>query len=173
MRNRDERISLVAIDDTQQSANPVAISASAIGPGKRVTLHFALYLREGELIDSNFDKPPVVFTVGDGNLLPGFEQALYGLEAGAQQDVLLNPAQAFGAINDDNIQRFPRYRFPPDLALCRGLVVDFGDASGNTQAGVVGDFDAATVCVDFNHPLAGRHIRFSVHIHRVENEEAI
>ena len=167
MVNDSARISLVEIDGSQ----PPASSADAIGPGKRVTLHFALRLADGELIDSNFDKAPVVFTVGDGNLLPGFERVLFGLEAGAQQESLLPPDQAFGEINDDNVQHFPRYRFPPDLALSKGLVIDFKDASGNTQAGVVGHFDADMVSVDFNHPLAGRHILFSVRIQQVENVE--
>ena len=48
-----------------------------IGPGKTVTLHFAIKLEDGQIVDSNFDKEPAVFTVGDGNLLEGFEKALF------------------------------------------------------------------------------------------------
>ena len=139
-----------------------------IGPGKTVTLHFALTLENGEPVDSNFDKVPVCFNVGDGNLLPGFEQALMGLKAGDEDKVLLAPGSAFGAINEDNIQRFPRYQFPPDLALAAGLVINFADAAGNNQAGVVRQFDSAWVEVDFNHPLAGRSILFKFHIYDVQ-----
>ncbi len=142
-----------------------------IGPGRRVTLHFELRLDSGEVVDSNFGLEPVTFTVGDGNLLPGFEQALFGLAADAQREFALEPELAFGAVNEDNVQSFPLYRFPPDLTLAPGVMVEFADAAGNTQAGVVRNAGKQKVEVDFNHPLAGRTIRFSVHVHKVERPE--
>ena len=54
----------------------------SIGPDTQVTLHFAIELEDGSLVDSTFDKTPATFIVGDGNLLPGFEQALFGLTQG-------------------------------------------------------------------------------------------
>lgn len=139
-----------------------------IGPGARVTLHFSLALTNGEIVDSNFHKAPVTFTIGDGSLLPGFEETLFGLVVGARREVMLEPEQAFGAVNEDNVQRFPLYQFPPDLALSPGLMVEFGDAAGNQQAGVVRSIDKQYVDVDFNHPLAGRSILFSVHVHEIQ-----
>ncbi|MFP6833346.1 MAG: FKBP-type peptidyl-prolyl cis-trans isomerase, partial [Porticoccaceae bacterium] len=55
-----------------------------IEQGIRVTLYFSLKLENGETVDSNFDGKPATFTLGDGNLLPGFEAPLVGLEVGAQ-----------------------------------------------------------------------------------------
>jgi FKBP-type peptidyl-prolyl cis-trans isomerase SlpA len=133
-----------------------------------VTLHFALMLENREHIDSNFDRDPVRFTMGDGSLLPGFEQVLLGLKKGDTNEVLLAPGAAFGVVNEDNIQRFPRYQFPPDLDLTPGLVINFADSAGNNQAGVVKLFDSSWVVVDFNHPLAGRTILFRFHIHDVQ-----
>jgi len=161
----------IALRDVELAPIPAAGEEhpkGIIGPGKRVTLHFALYLENGELVDSNFDKPPVNFMMGDGSLLPGFEQCLLGLGTDVLQEFMLAPEQAFGTVNEDNVQHFPRYRFPPDLALEQGLVIDFTDAGGNTQAGVVRSHDKNMVEVDFNHPLAGRAIRFRVHVHQVE-----
>jgi FKBP-type peptidyl-prolyl cis-trans isomerase SlpA len=155
---------------------PVAVAEPApgvIGLGRLVTLHFALHLENGEVIDSNFDKLPVTFTIGDGSLLPGFEQALSGLGAGATRAITLEPEQAFGPINEDNVQRFPLYQFPPDLGLAIGVMIEFADAAGNNQAGVVRSVDKQWVEVDFNHPLAGRRIRFSVHVHKVAEAEQV
>lgn len=135
-----------------------------IGPGSSVTLHFEVSLPGGEVIDSNFSGPPATFTVGDGNLLPGFERAIFGMREGQESTLRLEPEQAFGERNEDNIQTFPRYRFPADLALEKGLMINFADASGYEQAGVVTEFDSAQVVVDFNHPLAGRDISFRVSI---------
>ncbi len=140
---------------------------AAIGPGKQVTLHFSLSLLNGPQIDSNFDKAPVTFVIGDGSMLPGFEQALSGLVAGDRRDFTLAPEQAFGPVNEDNVQRFPHYQFAPDLALTPGLMIEFADAAGNKQAGVVRNVDKQWVEIDFNHPLAGRTLLFTVHVHAV------
>ena len=155
----------IAVHDLERG--PLA-APGTIGPGARVTLQFALTLASGATVDSNFDKAPVTFTIGDGSLLPGFEEALFGLVAGDRRDVTLEPERAFGAVNEDNVQRFPLYQFPPDLALAPGLMVEFGDRAGNKQAGIVRSSDKQWVEVDFNHPLAGRAIRFSVHVHNVQ-----
>ncbi|MGV3591011.1 MAG: FKBP-type peptidyl-prolyl cis-trans isomerase [Gammaproteobacteria bacterium] len=157
----------IVVHDLDRGAPP----AGVIGPGAKVTLHFSLALASAadghEAIDSNFDKAPVTFVVGDGSLLPGFEQALFGLVAGDRREFVLQPEQAFGNVNEDNVQRFPLYQFPPDVALSPGLMLEFGDAAGNNQAGVVRGIDKQWVDVDFNHPLAGRAIRFNVHVHDV------
>jgi FKBP-type peptidyl-prolyl cis-trans isomerase SlpA len=169
---KDSRIEVHNVEFDIPIAEPVdRYSADEVGPGKVVTLHFALMLENGEPIDSNFGKSPVSFTVGDGSLLPGFEKALLGQKAGATNEILILPDAAFGQINEDNIQRFPTYQFPPDLGLEAGLVINFADSAGNNQAGVVKQFDIAWVEVDFNHPLAGRSIKFRFHIHAVQQSQ--
>lgn len=148
----------------QDDASDVEFAADQFGPGKRVTMHFELALADGAVIDSNFGTAPVVFRVGDGNVLPGFEAALFGLRAGTQTTVQVPADKAFGEANPANIQRFPRHRFPADLAMASGLVVNFTDSNGNDQPGVVTAADSARVTVDFNHPLAGKTIHFRVNI---------
>ncbi|MES2604791.1 MAG: peptidylprolyl isomerase, partial [Pseudomonadota bacterium] len=78
-------------------------------------------------------------------------------------------AQAFGPVNPDNQQRFPRYTFPPDMALSENLLVEFADVSGYKQAGRIVQIGMHDVEIDFNHPLAGRDILFTAIVHRVEN----
>ena len=70
--------------------------STRIGQESRVTLHFALKLEDGNVVDSTFDKQPASFKVGDGNLLPGFEQALFGLKAGGGLPALLAQPAALG-----------------------------------------------------------------------------
>ena len=67
------------------------MSEQRIGPERQVTLHFAIKLESGDVVDSTFDKQPATFKVGDGNLLPGFEQALYGLKAGDKRSLPIEP----------------------------------------------------------------------------------
>ena len=140
----------------------------SIGPGTKVTLHFALRLQDGEVIDSNFERDPATFVVGDGNLLPGFEKAIFGLLEGERKTLTISPEQGFGQRNPNNLQEFARSEFAPDMELKEGLVLSFSDAQKTELPGVVSHFDENVVIVDFNHPLAGRDIVFDVAILRIE-----
>ena len=138
-----------------------------IGPDKEVTLHFALKLDNGDVVDSTFDKNPATFKVGDGNLLPGFEQAIYGLKAGDKRSLEISPEQGFGQGNPQNIQVMPRSQFQ-DMELSEGLLVIFNDAANTELPGVVKTFDDTQVTIDFNHPLAGKTLKFEVEIFEVK-----
>ncbi|MFL0795978.1 MAG: peptidylprolyl isomerase [Cellvibrionaceae bacterium] len=140
----------------------------AIGPGTRVTLHFSLKLESGETVDSNFDADPAQFTVGDGSLLEGFEESLFGLNAGDEKTVNVGPEKGFGQRNPNNIQEVPREHFAEDMELAKGLIVSFADAQQTELPGVIAEFDEKVVTVDFNHPLAGETIAFQVKIVAVE-----
>ncbi|UTW06686.1 FKBP-type peptidyl-prolyl cis-trans isomerase [Pseudomonas benzenivorans] len=134
-----------------------------IGPDKEVTLHFALRLENGDVVDSTFDKQPATFRVGDGNLLPGFEAALFGFKAGDKRTLQVLPEQGFGQPNPQNVQHMPRAQFQ-DMELSEGLLVIFNDAANAELPGVVKAFDEAQVTIDFNHPLAGKTLNFDVEI---------
>ncbi|ERY77329.1 TPA: FKBP-type peptidyl-prolyl cis-trans isomerase [Pseudomonas aeruginosa] len=137
--------------------------STRIGQESRVTLHFALKLEDGNVVDSTFDKQPASFKVGDGNLLPGFEQALFGLKAGDKRTLSILPEQGFGQPNPQNVQIMPRDQFQ-DMELAEGLLVIFNDAAKTELPGVVKAFDEQRVTVDFNHPLAGKTLAFEVEI---------
>lgn len=142
-------------------------SAVRIGPDKEVTLHFALNLENGDVVDSTFDKKPATFKVGDGNLLPGFEAKLFGLKAGDQRTLQVEPENAFGQPNPQNVQIMPRSQFE-GMELSEGLLVIFNDAANTELPGVVKAFDEAQVTIDFNHPLAGKTLNFQVEIIEVK-----
>jgi FKBP-type peptidyl-prolyl cis-trans isomerase SlpA len=140
----------------------------AIGPGTKITLHFSLQLDNGEMVDTNFERDPATFTVGDGNLLPGFEKALFGMLEGEHKTLVIKPEDGFGQRNPNNIQEIARSQFSPDLELSEGLMLSFADAQKTELPGVVQRYDADVVVVDFNHPLAGRDILFEVSILKIE-----
>ncbi len=139
-----------------------------IGPQTRISLNFAIKLASGEVVDSNFDRPPVQFVVGDGNLLPGFERALFGLRAGQRAELRIDADQGFGPHREENVQVFDRDQFDANPEL--GMVLNFADAARGEVPGVVIAVANARVEVDFNHPLAGRELLFEVQIHDVQPE---
>ena len=146
--------------------NEIAISSNT-----KVSLNFSITLETGEVVDSNFDRPPVGFVMGDGSLLPSFESCLLGLKAGEQASFTIEPEQGFGKHQDANFQDMPRRTFSNDSELEVGMVFSFADAAGGELPGVVDFFDEETVRVNFNHPLAGRTLKFEVKIDRVEPAE--
>ncbi|MBT8138341.1 MAG: peptidylprolyl isomerase [Gammaproteobacteria bacterium] len=130
-------------------------------------LNFALTLGDGEVIDSNLDGEPLRYEMGGGDMLPGFERVLIGMQAGEKKSVVLPPEQAFGLSNQENLQRMPRSSFGNDIPLEVGIMLAFGDAAGTETPGVVAGVNEEYVEVDFNHPLAGRDIGFTAHVHDV------
>ncbi|UAW99039.1 FKBP-type peptidyl-prolyl cis-trans isomerase [Halopseudomonas nanhaiensis] len=139
------------------------MSETRIGHDSEVTLHFTVKLPSGEVVDSTAGKSPATFKVGDGSLLPGFEQSLFGLKAGDQRAFEIEPERGFGPGNPQNIQTVPRGQFN-EMELEPGLLVIFQDAAGGELPGVVKTVHDTTVDVDFNHPLAGKIITFDVEI---------
>ena len=128
-----------------------------------VTLHFTLKLPNGDVVDTTLDKQPATFKVGDGSLLPGFEQALFGLKADDKRSFEIEPERGFGPGNPQNLQNISRDQFD-EMELEEGLLVIFQDAAGGELPGVVKTIHETVVEVDFNHPLAGKIITFDVEI---------
>ena len=141
--------------------------AVRIGPGTRVTLHFAIWLASGEEVDTTRRGRPAVFDVGDGNLPAGFEKSLFGLCAGDDVQLPIEAQQGFGPHRAENMRWLRRADFPGATELAAGVVVAFSTPSGEIP-GVVRSVTGDQVEVDFNHPLAGRSLVFDVTILRVE-----
>ena len=147
------------------------VSDLQITENTKVSLNFSITLDTGEVVDSNFDRGPVSFVMGDGSLLPGFEACLLGMKSGDKGIFTITPEQGFGEPQEANFQDIPRHTFSKDSELEIGMVFSFADAAGGELPGVVDSFDEDTVRVNFNHPLAGRTLRFEVKIDRVEPAE--
>lgn len=142
---------------------------NTIEEGSMVSLHFSLALTSGETIDSNYEGPAVSFRLGDGNMLPGFEEVLIGLKPGSEIVETLPAEQAFGEINPKNKQSFPiakfQHLFEDDLVATEvGSVVSFKDPGGFDLPGVVEAIYPESITIDFNHPLAGKPIVFKANI---------
>ena len=140
----------------------------SIEPGSRVTLHISLALPDGTEALSTFGEQPLTFVMGDGTLPPGLELALYGLEPDDDQTLELEPHQAYGSRDPDNVHRMPRGDFAPDMDLEPGLILAFTLPSGEETPGLIREVGDDDVKVDFNHPLAGHRVVFRAQVLEVE-----
>lgn len=138
-----------------------------VGENTKVSLHFSLILQEGSVVDSTFDKAPAEFEFGDGQLPDGFQSYLVGLVAGDKKEFMVPPEKSFGMPNPNNEQTMKRSAFPADMELAKGLMISFADANKSELPGVVKAFDNDEVVIDFNHPLAGETLKFTVEIQSV------
>ena len=140
-----------------------------VQPGSFLTLHYRLAgLDGGDLINTFRDKPATL-SLGTGELAPAMEARLIGLAEGARDSFELAPGEAFGERNPELLQRVKlallREHGDADGSYAVGDVVQFPTPDGEgAYAGVVREVGSESVLLDFNHPLAGRPVKFEVQL---------
>lgn len=139
-----------------------------ITEGSFLTLHYRLSSLQGESIVSTFEENPATLQIGLGQLAPFLEKCLIGLAEGAHRTFDLSPEQAFGPRNPDLLQRVSlatlRENSNVDEDYAVGDLVDFAAPGGGRFAGVLREMGEHDALFDFNHPLAGQHVKFEVRI---------
>jgi FKBP-type peptidyl-prolyl cis-trans isomerase SlpA len=132
-----------------------------------LTLHYRIELADGSEVLSTFGSTPATLALGAGELALGLERCLREvIEAGPgrRRAFRLAPEEAFGRHQDALVQTMPRSAFDAALALEPGGAVEFSAPDGSRQVGMVRSLDTRNVVVDFNHPLAGRSLRFEAEL---------
>jgi FKBP-type peptidyl-prolyl cis-trans isomerase SlpA len=135
-------------------------------------MHYSIALTNGTEIESSFDDEPVEINMGSGVLTEGMELALYGLKTGDKQTLTLTPEQGFGLRDEENIHMMPLSEFPDDLKPESGLVFEFETRGGEDILGTILSVKGGKAEVDFNHPLAGQPLVFTVEILGINNASA-
>lgn len=129
-----------------------------------VTLHYRLSADDGTEFVSSFTHRPATLQLGNGELAPPLEACLIGMAAGETRSFDLAAGDAFGTRSDQFIQRIGRTDLPPDADVTPHGRIEISGPAGQRVAGTVLSADADSALVDFNHPLAGRALRFDVEL---------
>ena len=114
-----------------------------------------------EIVDSNKDAQPLEFVTGKGQIIPGLEKALEGMSEGESADILVKAEDAYGEVNPEAVQTLPIEQFE-GVDLKEGMTLYGQGEDGQTVQVVVKSFNDKEVTIDFNHPLAGKDLMFSV-----------
>ena len=146
--------------------------ADEINMHSLVLMHYSIALTNGTLIESSFNEDPVEINMGSGDVTEGMELALFGLKEGDKQTLTLTEEQGFGSRDEDNIHDMPLSDFPEDLRPEVGLSYSFESPEDGDIPGTVLSIKDDTAEIDFNHPLAGQQIIFTVDILGVNNAQA-
>lgn len=130
-----------------------------------VQLDYTLTLANGEVYDSSDETGPLEYIQGQGQIITGLEEALYGMKVGEEKDVVVTPDVAYGEYDPENIQTLPRDIFPPDMELEPGMGIDLYDEDADEEIeAIIAEVDDDSIVVDFNHPLAGETLNFHVKV---------
>jgi FKBP-type peptidyl-prolyl cis-trans isomerase SlyD len=142
----------------------MARSMPTVADGMVVTLDFTLTLRDGEVADSTQGEMPLRIVVGQGQLLPGLEDALIGMVVGEERDITLRPEDAYGEWDEEALEEISRSELPEGVELEEGMPLEVTDSEGETFEANVYEVHEDSVILDYNHPLAGETLNFHVKV---------
>jgi len=123
------------------------------------------------VVDSNMGGDALVFMFGKGQIIPGLENGIVNMEIGDKGDILVQPADAYGEYNAEATQEVPADQFA-GIELAVGMTLYGQGEDGGTVQVTVKEIKEDTVVIDFNHPLAGKELMFSVAINNVRDASA-
>lgn len=137
--------------------------------GDTVRVHYTGTLADGTEFDTSRGRDPISFTLGDGDVIPGFETAVTELEVGQSATVTIPAAEAYGARNEDALQQFPLEAFGESVPQV-GWGVELQNPQGQRVNAMVVEIGDETVTLDFNHPLAGQDLTFDLELVQIVAE---
>lgn len=132
--------------------------------GDTVRINYTGRLTDGTQFDSSDGREPLQFTLGEGQVIPGLEAHIEGMEQGAKSTVTIPPEAAYGPHRPEAIQTVERANLPPELDLKVGAQLQARTADGGVLPITVVEMDDTSVKVDANHPLAGKDLVFDVEL---------
>jgi len=132
--------------------------------GDRVKVHYTGKLEDGTVFDSSVDREPLEFTLGQGEVIPGFEEAVVGMEPEESRSATLPPDKAYGPHNPEMVVTVNKEQFPENLNPEVGQQLQMRQAEGRTIVVAVTDVSESSVTLDANHPLAGKELTFDIQL---------
>lgn len=131
--------------------------------GDRVRVHYTGKLKDGTVFDSSLERDPLEFTVGTGQLIAGFENAVRGREPGDKVTVRIEPAQGYGEADQDLVFTVARDQVPDHIPLKIGTPLQLSSDKGNMDVTIT-EVGPDEITLDANHPLAGKDLEFEIEI---------
>lgn len=132
--------------------------------GDSVKIHYDGSLDDGTRFDSSMGRDPLEFTVGSGQVIPGFDNAVVGMAVGEKKSVRILPIEAYGEHSDELVHELPKSALPEDLEVAVGMPLQATSSSGDVVNMVVVEVAESSIQVDANHPLAGKALNFEIEL---------
>ncbi len=142
----------------------VKMGDAVVKTGDTVKVHYTGKFDTGEVFDSSEGAEPLAFTVGAGEIIPGFDQALVGMQVGETKEIVVEPEHGYGERVAELVQTISRDQFniggvEPEV----GMSIEMRTPQGDIPL-LITDLTDTTVTLDANHPLAGEQLHFSLRL---------
>jgi peptidylprolyl isomerase len=130
--------------------------------GDKVRVHYEGQLSDGTIFDSSLEREPIEFILGQDTVIPGFEDAVIGMEAGESKDVSIPPEEGFGEYSEDLVVDIEKTILPPEINPELGMQLEVSSEEETPRVFTIADIVEDSITLDGNHPLAGKEIAFKI-----------
>lgn len=141
----------------------------AVKTGDTVRIHYRGTLEDGSEFDSSAGREPLEFTVGSGQVIPGFDSAVQGMEPGQEKSFTIPADEAYGPHRDEMVLQVSRDQIPPDINPELGDQLQLQTPDGQPVPVTVTETSDDTVTLDANHPLAGQDLTFDIKLEDISS----
>ena len=138
--------------------------------GNTVSVHYVGTLNDGTEFDSSRARGEAMsFTVGSGQLITGFDQAVQGMTVGETKNITLSPAEAYGEVQENLTQTVPTNAFPDGFEFTVGNQVMGHNPNGAPVIATIKEVQDTEIILDMNHPMAGKTLNFNIELVSIDN----
>ncbi len=136
--------------------------------GSNVKVHYTGKFDDGTVFDSSEGREPIEFTVGEGKVIKGFDEAVRGMKEGDEKDIKIKPKDGYGEIKEELVQPIPRDKLPKDREPKKGMTLTLKAPNGAMLAATIVKVEDDKIFLDLNHPLAGKTLNFKIKVVEVK-----
>ncbi len=142
---------------------------SKVKDGNTVKVHYKGTLKDGSVFDSSAEREPLEFKLGEGQLIPGFEKAVIGMEEGDKTKVDIPVKDAYGEAREDLVINVPKDQLPDDVEPEVGMQLQVNQPDGQPVPVRVAEISDEELTLDANHPLAGKDLSFEIELVEIKD----
>ncbi len=142
---------------------------SKVKDGDTVKVHYTGKLEDGSVFDSSVERDPLEVTLGEGKLIPGFENAVVGLKVGDKTTANIESSDAYGDRRDDLEVTVERSQLPEDIEPEVGMQLQLNQPNGQPVPVQITKVEEENIIIDANHPLAGKDLTFDIELVEIVN----
>lgn len=140
------------------------ISMESAKIGDKVRVNYTGRSEDGQVFESSVGMVPFTFTIGAGEVIKGFEDAIIGMQPGERKKITIEPEDGFGLYEEDLVLEIPKSGLPTDLILQVGTDFEMEDDQGNVLPAVVVEILDDSILIDANAPLAGKRVIYDIEL---------
>jgi len=137
---------------------------SKVKDGDTVKVHYTGTLKDGQVFDTSAEREPLEFTLGEGQLIPGFEKAVVGMEVGDSASVDIPVDEAYGEAREDLVINVPKDQLPDEVEPKVGMQLQVNQENGQPIPVRITEIAEEELVLDANHPLAGKDLKFDIEL---------